>query len=464
MLKKKLIVFSVMLSLAGLLVNCEGFLEGGMLDNDPNRTTEVPLLEQLVGIQPVTYGFIEADIGIFSVLWMQQMAGVVHQYDTYENYQMTATMFDGFWSQIYQEGGLIDMNEVAAKADEQGLRTIAGIAKIHEALVVAAAADVWGAIPYSEAAQPDDYPTPVYDDQSDVHDAVLLLLDEAIADFTAAEADDEYFDGGYDFAFGGDRDMWIAAAHTLKARILLNWAKVRAGNYALAAVEAGLGISSTAGNWVAPHADILGEQNIYWQWDSQRPYAKVGHQLVSMLADDPRQELYFETIQIADVDTIVGSAHTEGNETGASWLNYDTFGAPEWDFDMVTYEENQFIIAECEYKAGDETGALATMNATLLKIQDRWSSYFDSDTIPLYSGITGTDLHEAIMNEKYKALFLNPQVWNDWKRTGYPTLTLGGGFTAAPRRFLYPEDEINTNDANMPQSLTLFDRNENDPN
>lgn len=467
MLKKKLVVFSAVVSLAVLMVNCEGFLEGGMLTEDPNRTTEVPLLEQLVGIQPVTYGFIEGDIGIFSVMWMQQVAGVVHQYDGYENYIVTADLFGGAWGQVYEEGGLVDMNEVAQRAKSKNLRTVAGIAKMHEALVVAGAADVWGAIPYSQAAQPEDYPTPKYDKQSDVHNAVLKLLDEAIADLAAGQ---EYFDGSYDFAFDGDTDKWIEAAHTLKARILLNWAEANSGNYALALAEAQQGISSTDGNWQATHSGELGEQNIYWQWDAQRPYAKVGKQIVQMLQtdNDPRLEFYFETVQYAindttTVDTIIGSAHTEGNED-ASWLNRETLGSDSWNFDLVTWEENQLIIAECQYEAGSESSALTTLNGTLAGIEARWSDYLGGVSIPTYSGLTGADLLEAIMHEKYKALFLNPQVWNDWKRTGYPVLTLGAGFTEAPRRFLYSEDEINTNGDNVPPNLTIFDRNENDPN
>ena len=85
----------------------------------------------------------------------------------------------------------------------------------------------------------------------------------------------------------------------------------------------------------------------------------------------------------------------------------------------------------------------------------------------MYSGLTGDDLLEAIMNEKYKALYLNPQAWSDWRRTGYPVLTVNPVYgTQAPRRFLYPEDEVNTNDNFPPDFLTLdiFDRNENDPN
>jgi hypothetical protein len=44
------------------------------------------------------------------------------------------------------------------------------------------------------------------------------------------------------------------------------------------------------------------------------------------------------------------------------------------------------------------------------------------------------------MNEKYVALFQNPEVWNDWKRTGFPTLV-----GTPPRRLTYPISEREAN-------------------
>ena len=322
---------------------------------------------------------------------------------------------------------------------------------------------MWGDMPYKEAAQPAEFTDPAYDTQLEVHTAVLALLDEAIANFTAADAADEFFDGSFDFAFAGDTDMWIAAAHTLKARILLNWAKVDAGKYAQALTEANSGISSAAGNWQAHHSSTIGEEFIYRQWDDQRPYARAGKQIVDMLiADsDPRLEFYFGT----DVDGVYrGSGHGEYYQE-ASWLNLSTWGSQGWDFDMVSWEENQFIIAECQYNTANETGALTTLNATLDGITTRWAAEFGTATIATYT-VTGTDVLAAIMNEKYKTLYLNPQVLSDWRRTGYPVLTVNSLYgTEAPRRFLYPEDEVNTNNS-FPDAflnLDIFDRNQNDP-
>ena len=79
---------------------------------------------------------------------------------------------------------------------------------------------------------------------------------------------------------------------------------------------------------------------------------------------------------------------------------------------------------------------------------------------------------EAIMNEKYKALFLNMQSWSDWRRTGYPSFVDSNNNSTecegtseglgVPRRLLYPEKEKSSN-PNCPRNDDIYDRLENDP-
>jgi hypothetical protein len=65
-----------------------------------------------------------------------------------------------------------------------------------------------------------------------------------------------------------------------------------------------------------------------------------------------------------------------------------------------------------------------------------------------------------IMVQKYIALFLHPETWTDWRRTGYPALTapannaLGG---ALPRSVYYPSSEVRYN-KNTPANTTLTRR------
>ena len=304
---------------------------------------------------------------------------------------------------------------------------------------------------------PGEFPTPVYDKQSDVAAAAIALIDDAIADFTAGQV---FFDGDFDFTFAGDTDKWIAAAHTLKARILLNWAEVNPGNYALALAEARMGIASSADNWVARHSNTNGEENLWWQFEAFRfGYVRSGSFLVNLLIsdNDPRLQIYL------GVDTdgnFTGSMPGENNGS-ASFLNPDTFGSRSWDSEIVTWGETQFIIAECLYATGGETEALNHLNDVIQPgLEAKWS--LAANALPRYTGLTGVDLLEAIMLEKYKALFLNLQIWSDWKRTAFPILPSTPLDRRIPRRMLYAEDELNTNPENV-SFLGFYVRTENDP-
>jgi hypothetical protein len=458
----RLFRFFVVLVLLGGLLGCSKFLEDPEYTVNPNIASDVTMNELLTACQANAYAVMETVPNFMVAMWMQQMAGVAQHYSGYDIFNVTSDNFGGTWFDIYGGGGLADLKKLRSKAVEGGRRIYQGIAKMYEALTMSMTADCWGDIPYSQACQPGVYDEPVYDSQLDAHMAILDLIDSAIADFQAADASGEFFDGSYDFSFDGDLDLWIAAAHSLKARIYINWGEYDPANYALALAEAQQGIASPEGNWKAMHSETVGERNFYWQFQSARfGYIAAGDYLVELLkADgDPRLEYYFGT---DDVGEYSGSASGEfdGN---SSWLNPDTYGDMAFDLDLLSWSETQYIIAECQYAAGQEGTALATVNATLDGLDTRWG-FTSPDTIPRYTGLTGTDLLEAIMLEKYKALFLNIQVWSDWRRTGYPMHDYVYDNRDIPRRFPYADDEYNTNPNTPALTSQLYDRHQNDPN
>ena len=145
----------------------------------------------------------------------------------------------------------------------------------------------------------------------------------------------------------------------------------------------------------------------------------------------------------------------------------------QWSPEFVTWYENNFIIAECHFKLGNEAIALSTLNETLDGIEQVWRGRgFASAVIPRYENISGDTLIAALMNEKYKALFLNIQSWSDWRRTGYPRFIDSANNSTecgstdnglgVPRRLLYPEKEKSSN-PKCPQNAGIYDRLENDP-
>ena len=84
-------------------------------------------------------------------------------------------------------------------------------------------------------------------------------------------------------------------------------------------------------------------------------------------------------------------------------------GSESWGVEWISWHENQFIIAECQYQLGQEQESLNTLNNTLSVLEQRWREFDPSCQLPRYFDINGPDLFAAIMNEKYKAMFLNMQ-------------------------------------------------------
>jgi len=73
--------------------------------------------------------------------------------------------------------------------------------------------------------------------------------------------------------------------------------------------------------------------------------------------------------------------------------------------------------------------------------------------------LTGANALQRIIEEKRIAHLLSPEDYVDWRRTGWPALTIvqNAQTSAIPRRLTYPQSEINSNPQPQ-QSATLTDR------
>ena len=468
----KIKIYSFLVTL--FFVGCEDFLSGPLLDQNPNEVDDVNIVSPealLVGSQVTIYGVMEGYLNRAASMVMQQMSGL--QTDYYRDYNCDPidVNTNGRWTAMYGTGGLVDLNTTQEVAQEQEKFILLGISQMWEALLFSTAADLWGDIPYSEAANP-NFAEPNFDSQRDVHFAILDLLDDAISNFQKGQVFALPVD--YDFTFGADADKWIAAAHTLKSRIYLNWAEVNNEYYTLALEEAQMGIldQSGSGDWTALHGSAIAERSVWFQFFLSNPdYMGAGKMLVDMLErdSDSRLNIYFLGLSGS---TIEGSSPGDSAQN-ASMLNITGHFGMQWQPEFVSWYENSFIMAECYSKMGDDDMALSTLNSTLDGLEQLWSNRgFSAVSIPRYDSLTGNALLESIMNEKYKALFLNIQSWSDWRRTGFPVFVdsdnnsteCGGtsGGIGVPRRLLYPEKEKASN-PNCPNGDAIYDRVENDP-
>jgi len=101
---------------------------------------------------------------------------------------------------------------------------------------------------------------------------------------------------------------------------------------------------------------------------------------------------------------------------------------------LVTWAENQLILAEARFMTGDSAGGAANVNAVRTAVG-----------LPTLAAPTFTD----VMTEKYIAQYQNIDVWSDYKRTCIPKLTPNGTNPEVIGRLPYGSAERTAN-ANIP--------------
>src|SRR5437867_4135900 len=115
---------------------------------------------------------------------------------------------------------LLDIKQSEAIETSVGGQQYLGIVQVWEALDMSVAADIWGDVPYREAAG--SAATPVLDPQAQVYSDLQALLSQAITNLGGAGPGP----GSLDLVYGGNAAKWIAAANTLKARLYMHTAEL----------------------------------------------------------------------------------------------------------------------------------------------------------------------------------------------------------------------------------------------
>lgn len=442
---------------AVVLAGCNDFLKCAECVRDPDSPTSATAAQRFVAAQAGLWEEMNGDLARLVAMWMQTMAGTDRQFITYGTYVIGNSDYESEFSRVYRPI-LLDLRFIEQASSESGDQVFQGVAQVVEAWTMGTIADIWGDVPFSQAAKPDSFPTPAYDSQLDIYANLQTLLDNAIQNLGGAGVGP----GPSDLVYGGDPDKWIALAHTLKARLYLHTAEVDPSAYQKALDEAELGISSNDGDYVIPYSASTGQDNNWWQFmiRDRNGYVSPGKTLVDILTtnDDPRLEEYFAPPQ--GQDSIIGAAPGQKINPAIAVLNPALRGAQDYQQPLVTYNENLLIKAEALYQTHDEPGALAALNDA----REAWATGTDwhSDlTLPELTGLSGDALLKAIMTEKYIVLFQNIESWNDYKRTCIPALKPAAGNAEIPGRVPYSATERQTNGENVPADPQ---RNKNDPN
>jgi hypothetical protein len=296
-----------------------------------------------------------------------------------------------------------------------------------------------------------------FDTQEEIYASIHSLLDQAIINLSVDPADN-LIDIEGDVYYEGDPDAWLAAAYAIKARHTLQLSKRNGSAYADALALVANAISSNTGNLECPFAAT--NQNPLFQFMEQRAGDLV--MCSTLLAEmeattDPRIPFYYAE----DGDgNITGSDPGSENDAASllgDWLAGQT--ASTW---LITYAEVKFIEAECALQTGDADRAATAYIAAVEASVDLVTDGADNEAW-LDANIrteSGASISLAkIIGQKRIALVGQMQPYNDWRRTGLPSLSIvpGATLTAIPQRFPYAQDETIYNPDNVPSIGSLID-------
>lgn len=428
---------------------CNDFLTGPDVSDNPNNPTVATNRSLLVAAQANLTVQQESHLARTTCMWMQQCAGIGQQYLSLGTYSVGEDEYYEVWVGTYGQGGVLDLRRIQTSTRQRGDSVFAGIAIVLEAWLVGTAADVWGDVPYSQAAD-SAFPNPALDPQQQVYATIQAKLDTAIT-FLAATGPTNFGPTEADLVYGGDPAKWTELAHTLKARFHLHTAEVLGdAAYQAALTEAQLGISTPDNDYLAYHSGATTEANLWGQFvNLWADYLAAGAFLVNLLQStgDPRLSDYFAE----NASGVFQGAEPSSQAPEASDISplSETRLSSDFRQPLVTWGENQLIVAEAAYRTGNSALALERLNAVR------------TDAGLPAVNLSGDALLQGILTEKYIRLFQNIEAWNDYRRTCFPNLTPAPGAVALPTRLPYPRSEANVN-PNIPASQPL--RNWNDPN
>ena len=447
------------LTLVGVLAGgCSDFLDVNDDPNAPvNARVEVRLPAVIAGmVHSVYYG----DLPLWGVEWVQQTSynRETRNYSELHLYEVQDNTPDEWWNFYFAEM----LNETKLMMEEADPETDAayhGIARFISAWTWATATDMWGPIPFTEALDP-AIPSPAYDDQQVVYDAVDQYFEDAIAALKRAGSDPSIRKpSAGDLLFAGNMSRWVKLARHVQARHRLrlsnaSWANAQEqAQAALTALQEGL-----ASN--ADDADFLysGEddgRNPLWLFQDRGDIFKVSALTVEMLTsrNDPRLPIM--------ADPALSDGAYRGHRNASSPLpdsSVSQVGIFFTDVDapvnVASYAEAKFIEAEARLIVSGAAAADAPYRAAIRANMQKWGvaaaaidTYVNARP-PL--GSVANPLEE-IIREKYIANYLKGEPWHDWRRTGYPDLepVPGAVISGIPVRIRTPAAELSNNEANV---------------
>lgn len=203
-----------------------------------------------------------------------------------ENRGHSGGMFENYYLHIFN-----NTRRLIAQCDKEGKPAVAGVMRIVQAYGTLMTTDTYGPIAYKSAIENAETAF-AYDKQEDIYNYMLEDLDKAVTALKSTSEADASIIKAADFWCGGDVNLWIRVANTLKLRMAMRIVKVKPDIAKIKAEEAFAdGVLTDANH------DILIDKGLENEmWLMTRSWGDCGFNasLVTIMTGfkDPRIDLY----------------------------------------------------------------------------------------------------------------------------------------------------------------------------
>ena len=395
------------------------------------------------------------------------------------------TDYDFYFNNFYRIY-LININEaIRLTQQDPALSNKNAMARIFRVWLWQNLTDMYGDIPYTEAAQDRDHliAEPKYDKQEDIYKDLFTQLKAATDQLKDDPSQRGY--GAADILFKGDVSAWQKFANSLRLRMAM---RVRYVDNTLAQQNISEVINAPLISANAENATLLSEGPNAALNANKSPLLillagnlieprHIGFPVLEILAKnhDPRMSIYFRLPNLIDPSSSIPYRARPINVYDTETFRYirDSislvgayFEAPQFSFNLITAAEVNYLKAEAMLAGltpGDANAAYRTGIQLAMEqygVPPASITTFLASSAATLSGTSEQQL-EQIIDQKYITLiYQSNEAWAEYRRTGYPKMWLGSGPTDTqgqiPRRLTYPADEYSKNQVNVTAAVSNY--------
>jgi hypothetical protein len=438
-----------------LLGGCESFLD---VNQNPNAPVSARIDLTLPGvIGNFGHGVLSGSQAFWGAEWLQQFSfnNTNRAYSNFHRYEVTTLDASGAWDNMFS-ASMKEAKNIMTDAEKTEDWSYHGIAKFIQAWGFSIATDSWGPIPFVESFTP-SIRDPKYDEQKVVYEGVQKMIDEAIADMEKQARNP----GVVDLLYRGDMAKWVRLAHTIQAQLHVRLTtapgenKTDRAQKALNELAKGLASNADDADFAYP-----GGNNRRPPWYAIGRGNADGTFVIDAFIlglmqqrNDPRIPIYAQPAP-SDTPTLKvyrGHVSGSGGQDARQFSrigNY--FAGDSASLNWVSYAHAKFLEAEARLYVSGAAAADAPYRAAIRANMEKLrvaSADIDAYLAARPALATAANPLAEIMREKYVANFLKLEVWNDWRRTGFPNVTPVASeyLTGIPQRLRTPDSEITNN-------------------